>query len=187
MNKTQARTFQGVIGEIVPAHSPSYDPMTERALDDLGDIFRTWRGMSVEQAENLFRQVRCDAQMQAQVIAVAARHAQEMERLETIKAKIGAGAYRPDGEEIAACMLTYPQWRDYDRRRDYHAERFRREDFREEAGMDAARHTEEGGAWCDSDQKAFHGVTWLLALSATLMGCIALGAIVWALSLMGGR
>ena len=169
---TQVRQFQGVVGEIVPPPVAGYDPMTERALDDIGAILRRQREMTVGQAKALYCRVRHDAAIQAQVMTMESRYAARQERVDHLRAKVESGAYQVSGEEVASCMLSYPQFRDYERRRDYHGKRLR-EDFREEGGMSAdVDITPDDGAWEEPEARAFWQTLLmsLVVLAGTLVG-----------------
>ena len=170
--ETQTRAIQGIVGEIVPAPVAGYDPLTERALDDVGAILRRHREMTVGQARALAARVRHDAAIQAQVVTTESRYAAMQERIEHLRAKVESGAYQPQGEEVAACMLSYPAFRDYERRRDYYAER-RREDWRQECGMSVSLlPDEEDGAWEEAQVRAFWQTfrVSIAVLAATLIG-----------------
>ena len=175
--ETQTRAIQGIVGEIVPAPVAGYAPLTERALDDVGAILRRHRGMTVGQARALVARVRHDAAIQAQVVTTESRYAARQERIEHLRAKVESGAYQPQGEEVAACMLSYPAFRDYERRRDYHSKRFHREDFREESGMAAGLVSPSGddsddGGWSASDERWATVIDWCFAGALLVCGAV---------------
>lgn len=88
--------------------------------------YHLWIGMSAADALRL--KERTEADMAAVKAQIDARPSQ-------LKAAVEAGAYPPDGEEIAGRFLSYPEWQARLDQQRLAAYQGRRDEFQEEPGM----------------------------------------------------